>query len=325
MEHLRRIIPRIDILHGLPGAISYSCITRLYTNYLAEVYPEKFREIATLCNEQFGDLNLEEAIKIGNCEIIARPLLPQKILQKISPYVMPMMYSCEEMCGFYTYTMRQYTHFPQIKHADVERQFQNEGLIISAKITERLPLDIELSKIKHLHYGVCADLLLAYKRYDLVENYLDFLGELQAGFYEFIPFDKLYSCVKKYCLRCPKHVMRVNFLIKLVAIVERTFKPVKELDYNLDILLFQEFSKISKIPDFTFNARTYNLDQRVYTCPNRSWRIDLTRELDQIPIFEEFCKSGEILRTGNFQAVLYGMSKYTELGRIGQILKLMGV
>lgn len=323
MEHLRRIIPKIGIIHGVPGAISLLGVARLYVEFLEELIPEKYREIVSLRDECIKKLSTEEILKNSFYNLFSRELLPAKILEKMVPFVPDLMTPNHvEFRGLYRYAVRKCSHVRSLDCKKIEVVFENTWIDYDTRVSERLPLCVDISLANPNYIECILFRMMSFRRYDLLDVYTKIGSNLTQLFWAGIPFERLNEYAKNEIQHKDIFVDHFQILIQLHQIVRRATIAIELGYHECSIPIVPKFDEL---PDFTFNAiaRCYKSFPEDYDKPRYFiWQLE-QENIEEIPVLESFSKSGQILNTGNIPVLQYCINKYPELENIGKILEIV--
>lgn len=317
MEHLQRIIPKIDVLHGLPGVLSTSGLTFIYINYL-RTRVEKYQEILQKISE-YRNVSVRLAIEFSNYSLHARPHLPREIIEILRKYVLELknVENLGSIVGLYSYVLQNCTHIPEINKNLVSMLFDKTYEGVQRKIVEGVQCD--LSVFLDVDNGILHNLLIQYRRH----KWIDQLWTPAERVYKFniytIPFDSIIE----YANVCGQSID--NFAPETIACI-KLCRNVRNLNLQLEGCLAVKIDSIPELqdsPPFTYNARWHNI---THLYPNSStsyfWRVNHGDHFLKYRYFKELCVDSDILNVGNLEAVKIAVKLHpTKLAGIKWILE----
>lgn len=301
MEHLRRILPAIRNMYGLPGVLSSTTIARLYSQFLGESM-EKYK--IAMENVSFEDI--PEKIQNGFM-LVTRPHLPQSIINQISNHFLDLYEykGLSKMDGIYVYSLQNCSHIPAITE-DCKRQVQiffeesYSGLICLVTANVNIFKDIS-----HMDSGEKARffrVLVRNKRYKMIEFYEKIMANKLAFPLSTIPFE----WVLDYAQYGQKHIIHTfatetKIGMRLQSVISSINAQLSlNLKKFLPVFLPKEKFHVSK---FTFNSDVYNLTdvENLKFLTSETAKLDLSRR----PELKKSHKEHEMNSFENLELLIY--------------------
>lgn len=295
MEHLRRIIQRIDIIHGLPGIIGTSCLTHYYRRFMKNRV-EKYAKICILI-EKFINPTIEKK----KYSVLTREHLPAEIIGAFS-FLLPQFW---DVCmrkhrGLYIYALEGHSHISAIK-AEFSKIALSEfwftrclwGIHAYANYMVNLSASSPRDKSWYFHQ------LCKLRKYKMIDKYA--IPEMQRVILPVIaiPLKYIEEFAKSDEKLFPGVAQPLAEFVELYRFLERVNSAI-----NGNNFVYREECKIPhlgsilQLPDFAYSGGSYGDNDR-YRSKSRIWRLEWNN-LDQICAL----KTPFLLKTGNFGVVL---------------------